>query len=49
LAEGKYPLSKSIFIVAGRQPNESAKRFIDFLRTPQARDILRRTDYLPQP
>ena len=48
LAEGKYPLSKSIFVVAGRQPSESAKRFIEFLRTPQARDVLRRTDYLPQ-
>jgi phosphate transport system substrate-binding protein len=48
LAEGKYPLSKSIFIVSGRQPSESAKRFTAFLRTTQARDILRQTDYLPQ-
>lgn len=48
LAEGKYPLSKSIFVVAGRQPSESAKRFVEFLHTPQARDVLRRADYLPQ-
>jgi len=48
LAEGKYPLSKSIFVVAGRQPSESAKRFIQFLRTPQASDVLRRAEYLPQ-
>lgn len=46
LAEGRYPLSKSIFVVAGRQPSESARRFIEFLRTPQARDVLRRADYL---
>ena len=48
LAEGKYPLSKSIFIVAGRQPSESAMRFIEFLRSPQARDVLRRTGHLLQ-
>jgi phosphate transport system substrate-binding protein len=48
LAEGKYPLSKSIFVVAGRQLSESAKRFIQFLRTPQASDVLRRAEYLPQ-
>jgi phosphate transport system substrate-binding protein len=48
LAEGKYPLSKSIFVVAGRQPSESTRRFVDFLRSPQAMDVLRRTAYLPK-
>ena len=49
LADGSYPLSKSIYIVAGRQPNEAARRFIAFLRTPQALDVLRRGDYLAFP
>jgi phosphate transport system substrate-binding protein len=46
LAEGRYPLSKSIFVVAGRQPGEATRRFIEFLHTPQAREVLRRADYL---
>jgi phosphate transport system substrate-binding protein len=49
LADGSYPLSKSIYVVAGRQPSEATRRFIEFLRTPLALDVLRRGDYLPLP
>jgi phosphate transport system substrate-binding protein len=49
LADGSYPLSKSIYIVAGRHPSEATRRFIEFLRTPQALEVLRRGDYLPLP
>ena len=48
LAEGKYSLSKSIFVVAGRQPSETTKRFIEFLHTAHAKAILQRADYLLQ-
>lgn len=45
--EARYPLSKSIFVVVGRQPGAATRRFVEFLRTPEARKVLLRTDYLP--
>jgi phosphate transport system substrate-binding protein len=48
LSEGRYPLSKSIFVVVGRktqQPSAATKRFIEFLHSPEAMDVLRQADY----
>ena len=47
LEAGKYPWSKSLFVVHGPHPSEAARHFIVFLRTPGAQESLRRADYLP--
>ena len=49
LAAGKYPLSKPVFLIANPQPNSSSKRFLEFLRSAAAREILQRNGYLATP
>jgi phosphate transport system substrate-binding protein len=49
LGAGKYPLSKPVFLIAGRQPSNSSKRFLEYLRSTAAKDILQRNGYLAAP
>lgn len=43
LSQGSYPLVKSFFIVTKPKPSALAQKFIDFLRTREARKILEET------
>ncbi len=47
LANGSYPWSKSLYVVIGKAPGPVVKGFVDFLRSPRAREILLRHEYLP--
>jgi phosphate transport system substrate-binding protein len=47
LANASYPWSKSLYVVIGKAPGPAVKGFVDFLRTPRAREILLRHEYLP--
>ncbi|HIJ86612.1 MAG TPA: hypothetical protein HPP97_02885 [Desulfuromonadales bacterium] len=47
LANGSYPWSKSLYVVIGKEPGPAVKGFVDFLRTPRAREIMLRHEYLP--
>lgn len=47
LAEGKYPWFKSLYLVTSKSSSPGALRFLAFLRSAKARDILKRAEYLP--
>lgn len=47
IANGSYPWSKPLYVVIGKTPGPAVKGFVDFLRTPKARAILLRHEYLP--
>lgn len=50
LESGQYPLHKRLFVVHGKQPlPETAKRFITFLDSAQAKALLARTGHLVPP
>jgi phosphate transport system substrate-binding protein len=49
LASGAYPLGKTLWLVVPVRPSPVAGRFLDWLRTPAAREILERTGNLPLP
>lgn len=45
MADGRYPLMKSIYAVTGRSSSQAALRFVAFLKSGQARAVLERTGY----
>lgn len=47
LADGQYPWFKSLYLVFRRNPPAEVQAFLDFLQSPQARDLLIRTEHLP--
>ena len=47
VAEGKYPLSKPLYAVAAPQPSEAVKRFIAFLQSPEAKEVMTAADFVP--
>jgi phosphate transport system substrate-binding protein len=49
LASGAYPLGKTLWLVVRARPAPATQRFLAWLRTPAAREILERTGNLPLP
>ena len=47
IANGSYLWSKPLYVVIGKAPGPAVKGFVDFLRSPRAREILLRHEYLP--
>ncbi len=47
LRNGAYPWRKSLTIVLPQQPGSLAERFVAFLRSPEAKQVLQDYDYLP--
>lgn len=47
LEHGTYPWFKPLYVVASRSPPPATLRFIEFLRSPRAREIMRHVEYLP--
>jgi phosphate transport system substrate-binding protein len=45
LAAGRYPLSKSLFVVIGPNAADVVRRFRDFMRSSEGRDILRNAGF----
>lgn len=49
IANGKYPLVKTLYLVTPTSPNRAAKKFITYLQSDEAVKTLRRTGHLPLP
>jgi phosphate transport system substrate-binding protein len=47
LADGKYPLAKPLFIVEPKLPGKAASRFVAFLKSPQAAEVMAAAEFLP--
>ena len=47
LAAGRYPLSKSFYMVTKVDLSVGAQKFIEFMKSPAGQDILRRTGHVP--
>lgn len=47
VSDGKYPLSKPLYVVAPTQPSPAADRFIAFLKSTEAREIMVAADFVP--
>jgi phosphate transport system substrate-binding protein len=45
LASGKYPFSKTVYIVTRPAPAEKVQRFIEFVQSPKGREILAATGH----
>ena len=47
LAEGRYPLSKILFIALPEKPSVATERFVTFLQSPTAKKIMRDAEFVP--
>lgn len=47
LLDRSYPLGRPIFLVFGDRPSGKVKDFLDFLRSPEGRELLIRADFTP--
>lgn len=45
LLDGSYPMTSDMYAVTGSSPSDATKQFIQFLRSPQAAEILTRTGH----
>lgn len=48
LKSGRYPWRKTLTVVLPTRPSALAERFAAFLASPEAAEVLRRHDYLPE-
>lgn len=48
IADGRYPLAKSMLLVLGPRSNATARGFVEFARSPAGREILQRNGYWVQ-
>lgn len=46
IANGTYPMIKSLYLITGSHPKAEVQRFIDFIRSNEGAAILRRTGHL---
>jgi phosphate transport system substrate-binding protein len=47
VVNGKYPISRPLFLYANGQPQGLAKKFIDFCLSKEGQDIVLKTDFVP--
>lgn len=47
VAEGSYPLSKPLYVITALQPSKAVSRFVAFMKSPEAREIMAAADFLP--
>lgn len=47
LENGAYPWHKTLYVAAPKTPSPAALKFMEFVRSPEARDIMRHIEYLP--
>jgi phosphate transport system substrate-binding protein len=47
LASGAYPWFKPLYVVTSKSPSPGTIKFLAFVRSAKARDIIRRAEYLP--
>ncbi len=44
---GKYPISRPLFVYTNGQPQDKVKKFIDFALSKEGQDIVLKTDFVP--
>jgi len=44
---GKYPVSRPLFLYTNGQPQGLVKKFIDFILSPEGQDLVKKTDFVP--
>lgn len=44
---GKYPISRPLFIYTNGEPKDAVKKFIDFALSAEGQDIVMKTDFVP--
>lgn len=49
VSTGTYPLSRTIYLLAARQPREPVQQFLDWVRSPAGQAILAKSGYIPLP
>lgn len=49
IADGTYPLVRTLNLVSAKPPADRAKAFIDFALSPEGREIARRAELIPLP
>ncbi|MFA6281973.1 MAG: phosphate ABC transporter substrate-binding protein [Candidatus Omnitrophota bacterium] len=47
VVNGKYPISRPLFLYANGEPKELTKKFIDFCLSKEGQDIVLKTDFVP--
>lgn len=47
VVDGKYPISRPLFLYANGQPKGLVKKFIDFVLSKEGQDIVLATDFVP--
>lgn len=47
VVNGRYPISRPLFLYTNAQPKGLIKKFIDFCLSPEGQDIVLKTDFVP--
>jgi phosphate transport system substrate-binding protein len=47
VVNGKYPISRPLFLYTNGQPQGLVKKFVDFCLSPEGQDIVLKTDFVP--
>jgi phosphate transport system substrate-binding protein len=47
VVNGKYPISRPLFLYTNGQPQDLAKKFIDFALSKEGQEIVKQTDFVP--
>lgn len=47
VVNGKYPISRPLFLCTNGQPHELVKKFVDFCLSAEGQDIVLKTDFVP--
>jgi phosphate transport system substrate-binding protein len=47
VSSGKWPLVKHFILVIGKKKNETAKKFIQFIKTPAGQEIIKKNSAVP--
>jgi len=49
IRDGRYPLSRPLFLLTKGQPGGLAKEYIDFILSDEGQEIVARAEYIPLP
>ena len=47
LADGRYPLAKTLILRTAKQSNDATLAFVQYLKNPDVFSMLREFDYIP--
>jgi phosphate transport system substrate-binding protein len=47
VVNGKYPISRPLFLYTNGQPQGLVKKFVDFVLSKEGQDIVLKTDFVP--